>query len=128
MYLPQFNGVLMCLYGSSCHVTLSFTVERLRDQLVDSKNRVSNRLNSLDDAVLECRHFNQQADDIQRWYTQFADVIDSQPDVVASAAELLKAQEEQKVGDVLKCQQVFLITCLHVQAAGHVHTCTKSRV
>ena len=53
MYLPWFNDVLMCLYGSSCHVTLLFTVERLRDQLVDSKNRVSNRLNSLDDAVLE---------------------------------------------------------------------------
>ena len=106
-------------------MTLSVTVERLRDQLVDSKNRVSNRLNSLDDAVLECRHFNQQADDIQRWYTQFADVIDSQPDVVASAAELLKAQEEQKVGGVLKRRQhVFLMTCSHLEVAGHSYICT----
>ena len=98
-----------------CDITWYFSVERLRDQLVDSKNRVSNRLNNLDDAMLECRQFNQQADDIIRWYPQFSDVLQSQPDVASMSIE--QAQENQQVSNS-NCVLCVINSCCEMHLAG----------
>ena len=90
-----------------CGTLCFFSVERLREQWDETRTKLNSRQNSLDDMLLECRQFQQLADDISNAHAQITESLEASPNVTdaSSLEELRKAENGMKV-----CVTLFIST------------------
>lgn len=70
-------------------------MDRLRDQLTESKAQVTRRQSEVEVALTDSRQFSAQADDIERWCVQLQQSHNALPEVSADDAVRLQAALEQ---------------------------------
>ena len=78
---------------------LVVTVERLRDHWTETQSQVSQRKEQLEDMLLECRQFEDQQAEFQRWITQVEEDLNRRSaDTPHTPDHISRCIKEHKVG------------------------------